>query len=66
MPRRQYRAYVSGTLYTLGVLLVGIPWVLAQLGFYWLRKVIFGVPIQGDWGECGQCEAWRKGPNTWN
>lgn len=45
------------------ILAVALPIVLAQLGFFWLRKALFGVPINGYWGELGQCEAHHIGPN---
>jgi len=60
-----WREYVVATARTAAVLAIGIPWACSVLAYYWLRKVIFHVPMQGDWGERGQCEAWRKGPNTW-
>ena len=59
-------AYGAGSLYAVAVLFVGIPVMLVQLLFYYLRRRIFGVPMNGDWGELGQCEVHRKGPNTWN
>lgn len=57
------------------VLAVGIPIVSAQFLYYGLRKVIFGIPFNGEW--CmddvrrrlhGQpsTQLVRKGPNTWN
>lgn len=58
--------YPFGTLRTAAVLFVGLPVALAQLAFYGARKLLFGIPVNGDWGEFGQCEAFRKGPNTWN
>lgn len=56
------------------VMLVGLPIVEVILGLYWLRKVFFNVPINGEWGEY-ELHAYRrdangklvrKGPNGWN
>lgn len=47
--RRFTRDYFEQTMFVVGVLVIGVPLAIAQAGFYWLRKRMFGAPWSGDW-----------------